>query len=382
MRGGLKLTIVSDFIDNKIVKLVSRLEKIKKQGTFLGTSYDLGTAVAMSENENIANIKIEEEEIMNCRIPQIPQVSANTQKDVKPVIVGSPVLPYNTETVSNIEQPLPNTSVMLQAEVSEPTTHSVPTKVLCANNSIEGVISNLCIAQEKGRLVMPDADIPIIPLNVAQAKDSSAVYNKINEVGMLTAVTKLITSNITQADVEKITTEIHMLVDKLSYEQALVVTKFETKGINILEFVTSDYNAVQMYCIGYELENGNDIGYILNAAFSVTQMCEIQRAVKIGVDVTSYAKPDISVSCMQELCTAVQLGIDISDIVQYAYKLDWLQIKFLITLRQMGIDITNMLENSEEYDAETLLNQLSKIKERKDNAEFVLAPENNAIIEK
>lgn len=215
------------------------------------------------------------------------------------------------------------------------------------------------------------------------ALESTIVVERLKELGLLPTIRKLIHKNDLQVDdITKAAVSIHMLTDGLSEKQAVVVNDFDNKGVDLMKYVTSEYTPVQMFYIGTQLEAGIDVRAILNPAYTVLQMIELQKAATVyHIDVTQYANAEYSAAKLRVLRKACMLGVDIDTLISVAHEFSCQQLEHLVSLSFEGADLKKLLEAPKiELTAERLYATLEVLREQQDNIVLELTDDGKNIV--
>lgn len=220
-------------------------------------------------------------------------------------------------------------------------------------------------------------------VNIDNALESAVVVERLKELGLLPTIRKLIRKDdLQEEDITRAAVSIHMLTDNLTEQQAVVVNDFDNKGVDLMKYVTPAYTPVQMFYIGTQLESGIPVDAILDPAYSVLQMTELQKASTVfNIDVTRYADADYSAAKLRVLRKACMLGVDIDTLTSVAHEFDCQQLEYLVSLSFEGADLKQLLKTpANELTAERLYATLNKLRETQDNIVLELSEDGKSII--
>lgn len=220
-------------------------------------------------------------------------------------------------------------------------------------------------------------------VNINNALESAVVVERLQELGLLPTIRKLIRKVDLQADdITRAAVSIHMLTDNLTEKQAVVVNDFDNKGVDLMKYVTPEYTPVQMFYIGTQLEAGIPVDAILNPAYSVLQMTELQKAsTTYNIDVKRYANENYSAAKLRVLRKACMLGVDIETLTSVAQEFDCQQLEHLVALSFEGADLKQVLKTpTKELTAECLYATLNKLRETQDSIVLELSEDSKSII--
>lgn len=219
---------------------------------------------------------------------------------------------------------------------------------------------------------------------VANTADAATVVSKLQELGLLPTIKKLINkSDLQTKDIERAAVSIHMLTDGLTEEQAVVVNDFDNKGIDLMQYVTPEYTPIQMFYIGSQLETEQSVSAILNPKYTVLQMIELQKATNVcNIDVSVYANAELSPAQLRILRKAYTLGVDIKTLSAHAVEYTWEQLDCLVSLSFEGVDIAKLLteHNADELTVDYLREMLTQLVDAQDSVTLVLSEDGKQII--
>lgn len=220
---------------------------------------------------------------------------------------------------------------------------------------------------------------------VQNTADANTVVNKLRELGLLPTIKKLINkADLQTEDIERAAVSIHMLTDGLTEEQAVVVNDFDNKGIDLMQYVTPEYEPIQMFYIGTQLETEQAVSAILNPKYTVLQMIELQKATNVcKIDVSVYANAELSPAQLRILRKAYTLGVDIETLSAHAVEYTWEQLDCLVALSFEGVDIAKLLteRNADELTVDYLREMLKQLVDAQDNVTLVLSEDGKQIIQ-
>ena len=167
------------------------------------------------------------------------------------------------------------------------------------------------------------------------SKSADELLGYLKKLGLLGAVNKLAEKDSDEIsdDILEEASSLRKCTDDLTAEQAMVVTRFDTEGIDITQYVDHSYSAEKMRIIGEALKNGTDVLPLLNPAFTPVQLNTLLKLMKRGFCVDLVAKPEFSVGVMTSLCKGYALRIEMNEIVEYAEKLNAEDIENLIDIK-------------------------------------------------
>ena len=191
-------------------------------------------------------------------------------------------------------------------------------------------------------------------------EEASNLYNVTTEsllrylkkIGVLGALNKLAEQENTESGVEvtddviEAASNLRKLTNKLEAVQALVVTRFDTQGIDITKYVNNEYTPEQMRIIGEALEKNYDVKLILNHEFSAVQMSTLLSLQNRGFDVSKIAKPEVNVNVMTAICKGYAMKLDMTAIEKYADRLSSTDVDYIegIMFEVPEFDIARFLD--------------------------------------
>jgi len=131
-----------------------------------------------------------------------------------------------------------------------------------------------------------------------------------------------------------IVSNLRKIINDLDDIQALIVTRFEAEGIDLVDYVDNKYRPAQMRIIGEALKQGIDVTKILNSDFSEVQMLTLLNLQERGFDITDFASPVIPIDVMYSLCKAQAAGVNIETIYYdyYSYGLSSADIDNIVSV--------------------------------------------------
>ena len=174
-------------------------------------------------------------------------------------------------------------------------------------------------------------------------EEASNLYNVTTEsllrylkkIGVLGALNKLAEQENTESGVEvtddviEAASNLRKLTNKLEAVQALVVTRFDTQGIDITKYVNNEYSPEQMRIIGEALEKNYDVKFILNHEFSAIQMSTLLGLQNRGFDISKIARPEVNVNVMTAICKGYAMQLDMTAVEKYADRLSSVDVDYI-----------------------------------------------------
>jgi len=226
----------------------------------------------------------------------------------------------DNKVVEDIEKTIDSTVVINdKLEVAEVKDNS--NNVTMGNSSIE-IASNRVETKKKGieRL----------------SKDDLLKF--LNSIGALGALDVLYTNQSKSIDCREenivVVSNLRKAINDLDDVQALVVTRFESEGIDLLDYLDNTYKPAQMRIIGEALKQNIDVTKVLNSDFSEVQMLTLLNLQERGFDITDFANPSLSIEIIYSLCKAQAAGVNISNIYYdyYTYGLNSYDIDNIVSV--------------------------------------------------
>lgn len=291
------------------------------------------------------------------------------------VQMGQPVADANSLIDDAMAQLIGRVTVVSEDAVSE-TEDGVPTALNITEKSAywdTSMQTNVDFGTATGN-VGETGNVP--------TRENVELLDKLNNLGLLKTIQKLAaTSNLSSADIEQASVTMHMLINGLTKEQAQVVNKFYNEDVDIMKYVDNKFSATQLFYIGSELKEGHDVTEICKTnKYTVSQMLEIQTSVHANLDI-SYADASMSPAVLGVLRKATICGIDISEIAEAAKNLNAMQVEMLVNLKYFGIDISNILKQKSELDADKLFATLQAYYEKRNALKCELSQDNTSIVQ-